>query len=209
MTWSYELLGLVSGALGLSVAVPQLVRVLRADSHEGVSILTWIISLGNFAIWGAYGLRYDSPSQLVTNALACVLTVALVFVLVRQARGAVWAAVVAGGTVAGFASVGYFTPVWLMTGVLFSMVASGKVPQMVASVRSYARRRRTVVSKTTYVLMLASSFGWITYGSLTGLWHNIVASSFTVFASVFILFFETRTRDGDAGDAGEPHTVEQ
>lgn len=191
----YEAIGFTSGAIGLSIAAPQLFRVLRARSRDGVSLTTWAITLAMFSLFGAYGIRYESLSQTVTNGIACVLTGVLVFLLAKDTWNTPVAAAVVLAVIAGFFSVTYYSPAWMMTTVIFSMMAVSKIPQILTSRRFYLRGHATVVSKTTFTLIIVSSVGWMTYGALTGLWHNIVASSFNIVASSIILFYETRPRN--------------
>lgn len=194
MNLLYELIGLISGILGLSIAVPQLYRIIKAKTHEGVSIATWVVSLGNFSIWAAYSARYNSPSQLLTNVIACILTTFLVYILIRQAKNVSTAILVVLATIGMFTGLGFFTPEWLMTVILFTMVLVGRIPQIIASRSHYKNNQQTVVSKTTYTLIICSSVGWITYGTLTGLWQNIVASSIGLLTSAVVLYYETRER---------------
>lgn len=194
MNLSYEIIGFVAGFLGLSIAVPQLVRVLKAKTHEGVSISTWIITLSSFAIWAAYSAKYNSVSQLVTNSIAWVLTAVLVYVLIKQARNTTMALLVIVVSTLVMVSLGYYSNEIVMTIALFLVVFSVRIPQIVSSIDHYKKHKQTTVSKTTYFLTFLSSIGWVTYGALTGLWHNVIASSIGIITSLIILWVETRKR---------------
>lgn len=194
MNPAYEIIGFVAGTLGLSIAVPQLLRILKAKTHEGVSILTWVIALSNFAIWASYSAKYNSISQLVTNSIAWVLTAILVYVLIKQARNATTALFVIITSALIMVGLGYYSNEIVMTVALFLIVFSVRIPQIVSSIDHYKKHKQTTVSKTTYLLTVLSSVGWVTYGALTGLWHNVIASSIAIITSLIILWIETRKR---------------
>ena len=194
MNPAYEILGFVAGTLGLSIAVPQLLRILKAKTHEGVSILTWVIALSNFAIWASYSAKYNSISQLVTNSIAWVLTAILVYVLIKQARNTTTALFVIITSALVMVGLGYYSNEIVMTVALFLIVFSVRIPQILSSINHYKKHKQTTVSKTTYLLTVFSSVGWVTYGVLTGLWHNVIASSIAIITSLIVLWIETRKR---------------
>lgn len=185
-----ETLGFISGTLGLSIAIPQLARVLIAKQHTGVSTATWVINLINFSIWTGYSIRYNSLSQAVTNIIAAVLTAILVFVLIKQSKNIL----VATSLVILFPIVsiiaGLYTTEIIMTILLFGVIFATRTPQIIASIKTLQTGRETIVSKTTYLLSSLATLGWIYYGILTGLWWNIVASTIGFILSMIILIIE-------------------
>lgn len=189
-----EIIGLISGLMGLSVALPQLFKILKSKTHDGVSILAWIISLGNFTTWVTYGVRYNSFSQIVTNITATIFTAILVYVLISQKHSRPYAAAATTLVIFSFLFFGFMVPPLVLSMALFTMVLAVRVPQIISSYISFANGKETMVSKLTYALMVSSSVGWIAYGVMTGLWQNIVASSIALIASFIILFLETRIR---------------
>ena len=194
MGFSIEILGFISGFLGLSVSLPQLFKIIKAGESKGVSLLSWIISLANFVLWAVYGFRYDSFSQVVTNIIAALFTVLLVFVLIKQRSNVFYSTAATFSLLVVFVLAGTLATPLVLTFFLFSLVLLARIPQILASYFSFVRKELTNVSLLTYSLLIFSSVGWITYGVVTNLWHNIVASTFTLISSFIILFFETRKR---------------
>lgn len=185
-----EILGFFSGALGLSVSIPQLVKILKASSHVGVSIITWVLMMFNYSSWLAFSLKVDSPSQLITNVLAVLATSVLVFVLLKEHWGSsVWSAVfivmLVGVSIILILTLPEF---WMNALLMVAIVA--RVPQLASSFKSWRVGRHTNVSLLTYVLLSVSSLGWVGYGLVTGLYMNVVSSSIGLSMSVLILMFE-------------------
>lgn len=185
-----EILGFISGALGLSVSIPQLVKVLKANSHVGVSIITWVLMMFNYSSWLAFSVRFDSPSQLITNVLAVLATSVLVFVLLKEHWGnSVWSAVFIVMLVAVSIILILILPEFWMDALLMVAIVA-RVPQLASSFKSWRLGRHTNVSLLTYMLLSVSSLGWVGYGLVTGLYMNVVSSSIGLSMSVLILLFE-------------------
>jgi mannose-P-dolichol utilization defect 1 len=185
-----EIVGVIAGILGLAVAIPQLLKVLKAKSHVGVSITTWMLMMLNYSVWLGFSLRMDSPSQLWANILAAGLTAVLVYVLLKEH----WSKTVTPLLVILFSiilSVGVImiSPVWLMDVVLTAFIFA-RVPQILSSFKSWRIGRHTNVSLLAYLLMALSSVGWIVYGAVTGLYMNVISSSVGLFFSVLVVVFE-------------------
>lgn len=190
----YETIGFTAGAFGLSIAIPQLIKILKAKTYEGISITTWLITIASFTTWTAYSLRYHSLSQATTNLIAWLLTLPLIYILLRQKQNTPATITIITAITAFMTWVGYYSPEWLMTITLFTIVTTLQIPQIINSVKHYRNQQQTSVSKTTYTFIIISSTGWITYGYLTGLWQNIISSSISLIASLTILIIETRKR---------------
>ena len=190
----YETIGFTAGAFGLSIAIPQLVKTFKTKTYQGVNTLTWLITLASFTTWTAYSLRYHSLSQTTTNLIAWILTLPLVYLLLRQKQNKTTTTTIIAAITTLMIWVGYYSPEWLMTVTLFTTVTTLQIPQILSSVKNYKTHQKTSVSKTTYTFIIISSTGWITYGYLTGLWQNIISSSISLTASLTILIIETRKR---------------
>ena len=185
-----EVLGFISGALGLSIALPQLFKVLKADSHVGVSILTWILIMLNFASWMAFSLRMNSPSQFISNVIAVLFTAVLVFVLLKDFwGGSLWAVVFIVASVGLCVFLILVLPEWWMDGVLILAISS-RVPQVFSSWKSLRTGRHTNVSLLTYTLSGLSSVGWVFYGLITGLYMNVLSSTIGLVLSMIVLWLE-------------------
>lgn len=185
-----ELVGLLAGALGLSVALPQLFKVLKAKNHVGVSITSWLLQLLNYSSWLAFSIRFHSPSQLAANILAAVFTSILVFVLLKEIWNKTVPAVILILTLIAVAVTAILLlPEQVMEIVLLTFILA-RIPQILTSYKSWRIGRKTNVSQLTYLLMGLSSIGWITYGAVAGLHMNVYSSTMQLTASALIVMFE-------------------
>ena len=96
------LLGAVASFFAVSATVPQVLRAFRSRSVEGLSWTSLLLSLATFAMWCVYAAAVADAVQLVNNALAFGLLVALAAAVLRAGGGmhrcwAAVAAVVVGG----------------------------------------------------------------------------------------------------------------
>ena len=188
-----EWLGFAGGVLGLSMSIPQIIRVISTKSYVGVSTSTWLIFTTMAAGWFAYGFNVDSISQIITNFISAGATGVLSVILLRQwMRAPLGALIVVCLWVGAFLLVRYSSP---LVGAIFLAVGLGsRVPQLVESFVSMRRGRDTAVSRTAFALMMTSSTIWIFYGALadqvTVFWFSII----TVSMSGLIIAFETVAR---------------
>jgi uncharacterized protein with PQ loop repeat len=127
--------GFLAAGTGMTVAVPQVLRLLRSGHADGVSLPTTVLGCLTAGTWLTYGLLLLDATQILANvpALAGASTVAALVVRRTGTRRAplvagalAWAAVVVAAHLAGGANaVGNQPPVWLCA--LSSVVISGLV----------------------------------------------------------------------------------
>lgn len=185
-----EIVGLLAGVLGLSVAIPQLIKVLKARSHVGVSVTSWLLQLLNYSSWLAFSIRFHSPSQLAANILAALFTSILVFVLLKEIwNKTVLAIALILALITAAATAILLLPEQIMEIILLTFILA-RLPQILTSYKSWRIGRKTNVSQLTYLLMGLSSIGWITYGAVAGLQMNVYSSSMQLTASALIVMFE-------------------
>lgn len=78
--------GWVAVALGMSVAVPQLVRLARTRKVDGLSLTAWrSILVANIA-WAAHGIRLEQFAMVLSNTIGLCSTLPILFLLSRQFR---------------------------------------------------------------------------------------------------------------------------
>ena len=78
--------GWVAVALGMSVAVPQLVRLARTRKVAGLSLTAWrSILVANIA-WAAHGIRLEQFAMILSNTIGLCSTLPILFLLARQFR---------------------------------------------------------------------------------------------------------------------------
>lgn len=93
--------GWVCAAFGSMLSIPQVVRLLRTRTSQGVSLLLWQLLLGVGIGWVSHGLLTGHANMTVPNALS-TLFAGLVLVMVQRDRllpaRAVWPLGIAVGT---------------------------------------------------------------------------------------------------------------
>ncbi len=133
----------VSKALGLGiiaaasvVKVPQLIKLINAQSGEGISILSYLLETAAYLVGLAYNVRNKFPfSTYGETALIAIQNVAIASLVLhyggRSAGAAVYVAGIAGALYALFSEgvVDMGTLAWLQAGAGVLGVAS-KVPQI-------------------------------------------------------------------------------
>jgi uncharacterized protein with PQ loop repeat len=188
-----EVLGLAGGALGLSFAVPQLVRVLRAGT-AGVSAATWVLLSVVNAGWSIYVLRVHSPSTAVMSALGAVLYGSVVVALLARERAdrptarPRRRATVTGCTLVALPAAALVPAPVLGAALLASSVT--RIPQVLASYRSFRAGRVTAVSRTAWVLETGSSRLWLAYGICFGDVFRAASPALNLIAATTIVALE-------------------
>lgn len=79
-----ELIGWFATCVGALLGLPQLVRLIRTRSVDGLSLVAWRAMLVLNLAWFAHGVRIDQLPQVVTNLVALAVTVPLLTLLVRS-----------------------------------------------------------------------------------------------------------------------------
>lgn len=78
--------GWLAVALGMSVAVPQLVRLARTRKVDGLSLTAWrTILVANIA-WAAHGIRLEQFAMILSNSIGLCSTLPILFLLARRFR---------------------------------------------------------------------------------------------------------------------------
>ncbi|MBK8447302.1 MAG: hypothetical protein IPL41_11655 [Micropruina sp.] len=79
-----DLIGWSATCVGALLGLPQLLRLLRTKSVDGLSLVAWRAMLVLNLAWFAHGVRIDQLPQMVTNAVALAVTLPLLILLVRS-----------------------------------------------------------------------------------------------------------------------------
>jgi uncharacterized protein with PQ loop repeat len=78
--------GWLAVAVGMCVAVPQLVRLARTRKVAGLSLTAWrSILVANIA-WAAHGVRLEQFALILSNSVGLCSTLLILFLLARQFR---------------------------------------------------------------------------------------------------------------------------
>ncbi len=183
---SVEWLAYAGSVLMTSMSLPQIARIIRDRSADGVSLLTWVIFALSGASWFAYGLLLAAPGIIVGNVPFILTTAPVVMLLLRRQRNWSWplAAVVPVLGVAVAVLVLLQLPAGVSGGIGVACGLLTTVPQLLESLR---RRRADLPSEValgTLILLLAGQCLWLSYGifrpDVPILLTNVVAVSVTV-----------------------------
>ena len=81
-----DILGWIAAAAGAFVAVPQVIRIVRASTTAGVSALTWQLLLGVNLAWMTHGAITHHANIVVHNSIYAMCT-STILILLRRDRG--------------------------------------------------------------------------------------------------------------------------
>ncbi len=80
-------IGTAAGLCSMSSFVPQLIKVAREKSAEGVSLRTYMVTVIGFALWIAYGILLGSWPVAASNAVNLLLAGAILALRWRYGEG--------------------------------------------------------------------------------------------------------------------------
>jgi MtN3 and saliva related transmembrane protein len=78
MNFSIEIIGVIAGILTTSGFVPQIYKILKTKSVDGVSLSMFLVLLVGTICWLIYGLLIESFAIILTNIFSSLLIAALV-----------------------------------------------------------------------------------------------------------------------------------
>ena len=201
----------VANVMGVGMIVPQVARIHRLRSADGVSGV-WIgVGIAMNTWWTIYGVAESLPGILPVSVLAA----ALYLVMARQFISLVgrpgWRPLVVGMLVVGVAplpalALGGFTAAGLVVGLAYGLQF---FPAVVSAMRSRDCRG---VSPLTWSMALVEAAIWVTYGLASDDRALLIGGSGGCLASGLILCRLARVRlrhDGQlAADTTGPHVID-
>lgn len=195
MNFVAESIGLLGGAFGLSLAIPQTIRILRTKSHVGVSTSSWLVMTLSVISWAAYGFRLDSPSQIINNIIATGFNGVLTWILLREElKGRIRLAGTASVAILVVTGAACVAIVWLasepVVNIFLTLFLTSRMPQVASSFKSWRLGRTTVVSMTTFTLATLSGVCWVVYGILMDLPFVAIFSAVVTLLSLLVLVLE-------------------
>lgn len=189
-----EILGFISGFVGLSVSVPQIVKIIKSKSSSGVNLTMWVFMMVSYASWFSYGLRVNSTSQIFTNILALILSAILVFLIAYRKNFSklLAATIILSLTVVSTALIAML-PYSIMSIILIGFGFT-RIFQIRESFINFKNTVKTNVSLTTHYMIILASIGWTIYGWVAGLWVNVISSILLILFSIVIAAFESANK---------------
>jgi uncharacterized protein with PQ loop repeat len=79
-----ELFGWLGTLVGTVLGLPQLIRLARTRSIEGLSLAGWQAMLAVNIGWTAHGISIGQPPQIITSAFSLLATVPILFLMARE-----------------------------------------------------------------------------------------------------------------------------
>ena len=159
------ILGVLCTVLSLGFIWPQVIRVYRLRSVEGIAGRGTLHGLAGSSLWTAYGIAKVNPPLIISNA---TIMLATVLIGVAQIRHGVLRSWQPFATIAGFMTAAYaMTAVSpAITGwVAIVIGATSILPQTAHVLRA---PDLSGISLTMYAMLIATALSWALYGVLLG-----------------------------------------
>jgi len=155
-----DILGWIGAVTVASVALPQVVRILRTSATTGISPLTWRLILGVNLAWMTHGVLTHHPNIVVANTLYALSTSTILILLWRHRGIRFWQLFVPGIVLALLV---------VAVDVFSGPIAFGVVAFIPAALSQLAQLRSLVLSPTTYGV----SLWWLAYCVINqGIWFT-------------------------------------
>ena len=81
-----EVVGLVGATFTTLAFVPQVVKIWKNRSSNGVSLSMYVCMLVGIIIWLAYGILINSIAVIAANILSGVLQVVIIFLTLKNRK---------------------------------------------------------------------------------------------------------------------------
>ncbi|MGB2152988.1 MAG: SemiSWEET family sugar transporter [Flavobacteriaceae bacterium] len=81
-----EIIGYVAAVLTTSSFLPQVIKVWKSKSSEGVSVTMYMVMLTGVILWAIYGFFIGSKSVLLANFVAGILQLMILIIVFRNKR---------------------------------------------------------------------------------------------------------------------------
>jgi uncharacterized protein with PQ loop repeat len=190
-------LGYLGSALGVTMVVPQLTRILRHPKLAGVSPTTWAITTVSCLLWLTYGARTNQIPQIPGNMLL-ITGAAAVVLLVPSTRSRSWRATVVGSAAICAVAVALVIPAHDVGYLAFSIGLFGSVPQLIDSVHTWRLGATSAVSVSSWTLKMASQVAWFSYGLGVGDKPVIISAGVNLMSAAVLVTLEKSARSAPA-----------
>ena len=77
-----EAIGLFAGVLTMIGFVPQLIKIWRYGSTEGVSLAMYFVLLSGVTLWLIYGVFINSLSIIISNSIAGIIQICIISIII-------------------------------------------------------------------------------------------------------------------------------
>ena len=195
-------LSVLAVTLNLAFVWPQALQMVRSGELEGVSPLTWTMSIVFFGIWAGFAFWTQYWSLLLANASSFLAAILIVGVGVRGGWSWRWAASSVSAGVGASVLAVVARPVLAILMVIGGVAL--RVPQISALVRSPSVAG---VSETTWWLALGTTACWLVVSVSRGATLVVVSSAAAMVATALLLtiLYWRKLAAGLSASRGQSH----
>ena len=79
-----ELIGLLAAILTTIAFIPQVFKVMKAESSEGLSLTTYLIFITGVSLWLIYGIFKMSFSMILGNGITVLLASIIIYYILKN-----------------------------------------------------------------------------------------------------------------------------
>ena len=79
-----ELIGLLAAILTTTAFIPQVYKVIKTKSVEGLSLTTYLIFTSGVLFWLIYGLLKSSISMIIGNGITFFLAFSILYYILKK-----------------------------------------------------------------------------------------------------------------------------
>ncbi|MDB0042635.1 SemiSWEET transporter [Flavobacteriaceae bacterium] len=81
-----EIIGFAAAFLTTIAFVPQVLKVFKTKSVDGLSLTTYLLYVSGLALWFIHGINLESLSMIVGNFISVILTLIILFFIINSKK---------------------------------------------------------------------------------------------------------------------------
>ena len=81
-----EIIGFAAAFLTTIAFVPQVLKVFKTKSVDGLSLTTYFLYVSGLALWFIHGINLKSLSMIVGNFISVILTLIILFFIINSKK---------------------------------------------------------------------------------------------------------------------------
>ena len=81
-----EIIGFAAAFLTTIAFVPQVLKVFKTKSVEGLSLATYLIFVTGVFLWLLYGYQIGSLSMIIANFITVILTLVIIYFIIKTKK---------------------------------------------------------------------------------------------------------------------------
>lgn len=162
---------------------PQVIRVIRKKTVEGISVVATVHSMSGALLWSIYGIVAAVPSVAFANIVTYVAVGIIIGAQVRYAVVSLRLAIGSQLTIALIGIIAAFVSDVFIGVVAIAIGGTAIIPQTIRSART---DRQVGVSALTFAMIAVMSTSWAIYGAILENVFIIAPNFLVVPCAIFI-----------------------